>query len=173
MKFNEIQQFTSNGHYAADVAWVQMLDALDRYVKMGLSMNPDFQRGHVWDESKQIAFVEFMLRGGKSAGNIYFNHPGWQSSYKGVFVLVDGKQRLEAARRFLLDEFPVFGHVRSEFQGRMPYSVGFKFCVNNLKTREQVLQWYLDLNTGGVVHTSDEIEKVQNLLAEEKDHNRP
>jgi hypothetical protein len=33
----------------------------------------------------------------------------------------------------------------------------FVFAVNDLPTRAAVLQWYLDLNTGGVVHTSHEI----------------
>jgi hypothetical protein len=43
----------------------------------------------------------------------------------------------------------------------------FDFIVNDLRTRKEVLQWYLDLNTGGTIHTSDEIEKVKRLLAAE------
>jgi hypothetical protein len=39
--------------------------------------------------------------------------------------------------------------------------------VNELKTRREVLQWYLDLNAGGVVHTTKEIERVRELLAKE------
>ena len=33
---------------------------------MGLQFNPDFQRGHVWTEGQQIAFMEFLLKGGKT-----------------------------------------------------------------------------------------------------------
>ena len=43
----------------------------------GLDLNPDFQRGHVWDEAKQIAFVEFCLCGGQSSRDILFNQAGW------------------------------------------------------------------------------------------------
>jgi hypothetical protein len=40
--------------------------------------------------------------------------------------------------------------------------------VNDLKTREEVLQWYLDLNSGGVVHTEEELNRVREMLEKEK-----
>lgn len=40
--------------------------------------------------------------------------------------------------------------------------------VNNLKTREEVLQWYIDFNAGGTVHSKEEIDRVKKLLEEEK-----
>ena len=46
--------------------------------KFGLELNLDFQRGNVWTEEQQIAFVEFMLRGGKSSMVIYSNCPQFQ-----------------------------------------------------------------------------------------------
>ena len=36
--------------------------------------------------------------------------------------------------------------------------------INNLKTRGQVLEWYLQLNDRGVVHTKEELDKVRRLL---------
>ncbi len=70
---------------------------------------------------------------------------------------------------FLGNEVPVFGgYVYSDFGDKLRVILPrLKLHVNNLKTRAEVLQWYLDLNTGGVVHTSAEIEKVQRLLTEE------
>jgi hypothetical protein len=137
----------------------------------GLDLNPDFQRGHVWSEEKQISYVEFCLRGGQSARDILFNHPNWQGSYIGQMVLVDGKQRLEAVRKFLRNELPVFGHTIDEYEDKVimlrSSNANFIFKVNNLKTRKEVLQWYLDINTGGVVHTEKEIEKVKKLLEKE------
>jgi hypothetical protein len=40
--------------------------------------------------------------------------------------------------------------------------------MTDSKTRAEVLQWYLDLNTGGVVHTDEEIAKVERMLEAEK-----
>jgi len=169
MKFKDIPQFTQNGNYRADTSLWDLIYTMDCYQEnYGLDMNPDFQRGHVWDQEKQVKFMEFILRGGKSARMIYLNHPNWMRSFKGNFVLVDGKQRLEAALKFMNNELPIFnGNYFKDFIDSLHFSVGFTFCVNNLKTRKEVLQWYLDLNTGGVVHTDKEIRRVYNLLEKE------
>ena len=36
--------------------------------------------------------------------------------------------------------------------------------VNNLKTKKEVLQWYIDMNAGGTPHTTKEIERVKKLI---------
>ena len=43
----------------------------------------------------------------------------------------------------------------------------FVFKINDLATRKEVLQWYLDLNEGGVMHTEEEINKVRIMLNDE------
>ena len=75
---------------------------------------------------------------------------------------------------FLDDKIPVFGHYLSEYTDevdrRLVLGMGgvtLEMNVNNLQTRREVLQWYLDLNDGGVVHSSDEIERVRKLLVAE------
>jgi len=172
-RFEDVPQFTRDAPYAVDVGWDYLKDHLESHgAGNELDLDPDFQRGHVWSEDKRIAFVEFVLRGGTSARNLYFNCPGFAHGRLGNYVLVDGKQRLQAALDFLDDKIKVFGgHVRSEFIDRLDImTVRFRWNVNDLKTRAELLQWYLDLNTGGVVHTSDEINKVKKLLA--KEHKR-
>lgn len=84
-----------------------------------------------------------------------------------VSVLVDGKQRITAVLKFLRDEVPVFGgHVASQIEG-LPYldaRVHFIFSINTLQTRAEVLAWYLELNSGGVVHSREELDRVAQLL---------
>lgn len=168
MRFKDIPQFTREGSYEVDFELDRIEHTIDRYKsEYNLDMDPDFQRGHVWTEEKQIAYIEFILRGGRSARVIYFNCPGWMGNFDGPFVLVDGKQRLQAALRFVRGEIPAFGLYLSQYSDTPPHTAGFRFNINNLKTRRQVLQWYLDLNTGGVIHTTEEIEKVRRLLAAE------
>jgi len=137
----------------------------------GLELDPDFQRTHVWTLDKQIAYVEFIMRGGQSSKDIYFNHSSWQREYKPEhkLTLVDGKQRIESVRAFMRNELPAFGYLRNEYTDRMPtMQYDFIVHVNNLPTRKMVLQWYLDLNSGGVVHTQEELDKVRALLEKEK-----
>jgi len=171
LRFQDVPQFTREAFYAVDVPWAYLEEHIRHADKEdALNLDPDFQRGHVWSDDKRREFVEFVLRGGNSAKNLYFNCPGFSAGELGDYVLVDGKQRLTAARMFMRDEIKVFGgHVYSDFTDKLRFTgPGFKWHVNDLKTRAEVLQWYLDLNTGGVVHTDDEISKVKAMLKAER-----
>lgn len=169
-RFRDIPQFVQWGSYSVDVSWLQLEDTLQQIAAgQDFQMDPDFQRAHVWTEPQQISYVEFVMRGGRSSLNILWNCPDWPNVRPGAaMVLVDGKQRLQAARRFMADDLPVFGRKLSEYEdGLRPLRTRFMFYINGLKTRAEVLQWYLDLNRGGTIHTDDEIEKVRKLLAAE------
>ena len=174
MKFSDIPQFTHSGSYQIDVPLDFILRNLDSYKKHdNLQMNPDFHRGNVWTEEQQIKYLEFFFRGGKSANVIYFNCPSYgrvtdKCDYPDM-VLVDGLQRLTAFIRFLNNEIPIFGTFYKDFEDspRMSNSM-LKFNINDLQTRAEVLRWYIEMNSGGVVHSSEEIERVKELLRQEE-----
>jgi len=172
-KFKDIPRFVRSGgyevHHSIDFAIQKIEEFQSKDELSALDMDPDFQRGHVWSTEQQVAWLEFFMRGGVTGNVIYFNHPGWQGDYKGEFVIVDGKQRLEAIRRFIYNEIAVFGSYRKEFTDSIwSFCPSIKFNINTLKTRKEVLQWYLDLNSGGTPHSSDEILRVKLLLEKEK-----
>lgn len=167
-KFRDIPQFPTI-HYVVDVSFYDLPGQIDKYVHdYGLELNPDFQRGHVWNTEQQRLFVEFMLSGGESGRNIFFNHPGWMGSFAGDFVCVDGLQRITAMLRFLEDRLKVFGYYYSEYEDSLGFTSGFKFHIAKLQTRAEVLQWYIQFNTGGTVHTTAEINRVKELLKQEQ-----
>ena len=117
-RFRDIPQYTGNGYCKVLLPIVDLEEQLARYIQMGLQLNLDFQRGHVWGECRQVAFVEHVLRGGKN-NLIRANHPDWQRNYtEGEFVLVDGLQRLIAVLRFVRGEetAEVLGSVDNSFQ---------------------------------------------------------
>lgn len=179
MKIADIKKFYPI-HYCVHTPWSGIERTLEEWNdrkglpgSLGLNLDPDFQRGHVWTEDKQIAYVEYCLREGVYSRTLLFNHPNWDGSYAGEMVLVDGKQRLEAVRKFMRNELAVFGGNRlNDFDDPKRLLRGngayFMFGVNRLKTRREVLEWYLQINTGGVVHTAEEIAKVEAMLAAEK-----
>ena len=189
MKFADIKKFTPSPGYAVHVDWKYLEPHLVEWGQeknnelgpnAGVDLDPDFQRAHVWTEQQQVAYVEYILHGGVSGRDIYFNCKGWGRGYEGPFVLVDGKQRLEAVRKFLRDELTIFKDLRhpqgyaasgvkfSDFTDRLPFQAMFIFHVNDLKKRADVLRWYLEMNTGGTVHSSEEISKVQRMLESAK-----
>lgn len=172
-RFSDIPQLTKQGSWECDFplddVWLQIEKWQRDEMGGGLDINPDFQRGHVWTEAQQVAWLEFFLRGGKTGRVLYFNHVGWMRDWRGPFVIVDGKQRLEAIRRFLHNEIVVFGSHYREFTDRLRIIQTMKINVNDLNTRAEVLQWYIEFNAGGTPHTEREIDRVRGLLEAEKD----
>ena len=192
MKFKDIPMLTRSGSYEVNVPLDLLEDHIKRYQEEhepGLQMNPDFQRGHIWTESQQVAYVEFFLRGGMSSRVIYLNNPIWgnfnKEGHKYIdFVLVDGLQRLTALLRFVRGELSVFGYRalpkgatrpggkagKVFFEDRLRMSSAcdnLKININNLQTRKAVLQWYLEMNSGGTPHTTAELDKVRGMLEQE------
>ena len=173
IRANNIPELIPTGSYWINSHLEFLKDTIDRYVKeYGLNLNPDFQRHHVWTMEQRIRYVEFTLQGGKSSP-IYFNHENWMGSGEGEMVVVDGKQRLTSLLMFLNNEFQVLKELDTEGFGF--YAREFDFIpndiiivINDLPTREKVLQWYLQINKGNVAHTIEEIEKVEDMLRELK-----
>jgi uncharacterized protein with ParB-like and HNH nuclease domain len=168
-------QFIRDGNYEVDYEIHRLWDWVEKQMNERhegmavLNIDPDFQRPHVWKERQQRMWLEFILRGGKTGRVFYFNHPSWMRGYnKGEFVLVDGKQRLEALRKWMANEIKVFGSYKSEYTDN-PAMVGntLKVNVNSLPTKADVLRWYLQMNGGGTPHKPSELKKVIDILKEE------
>lgn len=187
MRFQDIET-VYNPHNGADHDWQYLEEWLRKAQELGLNLDPDFQRGHVWTEAQQIAYVENVLRDGMAGRTIFINRGPWcwrskadnklrigspandsDASWQGYhqYVLVDGKQRLTAILRFLRNEIPAFGHFRCEYTDRLPSQAQVRIAFGEFRKRADILSWYLDLNAGGVVHSEDEIERVRGLLRDE------
>jgi len=172
--FRDIPQFTREGGYAVDYPIHSLVKWIFTQVnEESLNLCPDFQRGHVWTEKQQIRYLEFLLRGGKTGRDLYFNCPSWQAPVAcgeyNDFVCVDGLQRITAITRFVNNELPVFGSYFSEYEDKRWLTIHstVRVHVNDLKTRREVINWYLEMNTGGTPHTDAEIERVRALLEQE------
>lgn len=146
-RYRDIPQFIQHGQYEVDVSPDRLIKNIDEFVvEHNLQLDPDFQRGHVWNAQQQMAFIEFFLRGGKTAKVVYLNFPSWKRNATtdyDDFVVVDGKQRLEAWRKFFNNEIKAFGAYAKDFTDSLRH------------------------NSGGVVHTDEEIDRVKKLLKKE------
>ena len=168
MKFTEIPKFTRTATYHVDILLEDLQEWSEKKEKLNLQLNPDFQRGHVWVKAQQIEYVEYLLQGGSSGREIYLNHPGGMNAGIGDFVCVDGLQRITACLAFLNDEIPACGLLCSEFEDDVRMAdVSLSVNINDLQTRKEVLTWYIEMNSGGTIHTELEINKVKSLLSNE------
>jgi len=168
MKYSDIPQFLKF-NYEIDAEWDYLETILKGYEEdEGLDLNPDFQRAHIWTEKQQVDYIEYVLKGGEVGKQIIFNNEGGRLNW-GRLTLIDGKQRLEAARKFMRDKLRVFGCFYSEITGRRRLlHASFKFRMCCLTTREEILQLYLNINAGGTPHTKEELDKVRKMLKKEK-----
>ncbi len=166
-RLRDIPQFPRAG-YTVNVSWDDIELHLDRNHEPRIDLEPDYQRGHVWSQEQQIAYVEYGLMGGESSMVLTTNCPGWMVDFRGPYELVDGLQRVTAVRQFINDEIPAFGRFYSQFQDKLTMmSPSFQWRVLSLPTRAEVLKLYLLLNAGGVVHSPTELKRVKALLAKE------
>lgn len=168
-KFN----FTRS-NYSVTMPWSSIEGWLnDRTLPKTIELIPDFQRGIVWTDTECSAFLEYYLAGGAANNIIYWNCPGWMTSFKGPLQLVDGLQRITAVRKLLDNKIPIFGYYYNQITGPKPLTLDWAFIwhVNNLPTREQVLNWYLALNHTGRPHHKSEIERIQLLIELERQKN--
>ena len=173
MKFSNIPQLIPDGGYEVNMP----LDSLDEKLNKWetnpnflLNLNPDFQRGHVWNDKQRRAYVEYFLQGGRSGMVVYFNKPSWANSASTSyddFVIVDGLQRLTALRLFMTNKLRVYGCLYREFDQTIEQcrnADSLRFNINSLQTRAQVLNWYYQMNSGGTPHSAKELARVKALL---------
>jgi uncharacterized protein with ParB-like and HNH nuclease domain len=170
--FDSIKVLPRSG-YCVAMGWEYLKKWLkEQEEELGLQLNPDFQRGHVWTSEQQIKFIEYCLQEGKSALNVYFNYPGWMGDWgkhRGYndFVCVDGLQRITAVFDFLDNKVPVFGDFYYKDFDYLSLSTAIlNINIATLRTEKEILEWYLAINAGGTVHSTDELTKVENMIKE-------
>lgn len=171
MKWNEIPKFREFGIInPTNFGFVSYVDFVNEQVKnYDLQLNPEFQRGHVWTLEQQEQYIEFILRGGKSGRDFYFN---WNRKTN-EYVCVDGLQRTTAFMKFIAGDIMAFGQCYNEFGFTKRETGGnplpeFRVNVymNYLENKKEILKWYIDMNAGGTPHTNDEIERVKKMILE-------
>lgn len=170
-----IPRLTNDPSYRCDVPLMDLADYISKLVSQGLDLDPEFQRGHVWNQEQRVRWVEYLLKSGRVHPNhpILLNHTNWLVGERedGDFVLVDGKQRLTATLDFLSGKFSIFhgfdgnpnGWLASDIPIREMRTCHLTIAINTLETRKDVLSWYLELNEGAVAHSTSEIERVRKL----------
>jgi len=162
-RFRDIPQITL-ARYKVDIMWKYLQEWIDEH---DTDMDPDYQRGYIWSISQKERYIEWIIRGGQSGKDIYFNHPGWFKKWDGRMEVVDGKQRISAALEFLDNKVKAFGYYLNQYADKLDHlTCSFHVHVLDLEDRKELLQWYIDMNDGGTVHTDEDINKVKSLLNE-------
>lgn len=159
--------------YAVDVDWRDLEHHIAREIEAGLNIEPEFQRAHVWTEAQQRAFVEYNIRGGETGKTILFGTTNWHAFPVEGYTILDGKQRMEAARKFYRGDLRVFpdaerpeGYALQDIDGPFRFfQCTFRWQVVEVVDIQAAIRLYLDINTAGTPHTAEEIDRVRAMLA--------
>lgn len=129
---------------------------------------PEWQRGHVWTEEQQIAYIEYCLtaplQGGSATELILAEiQSGHGENYSVKVFLVDGLQRTTAVKRFLKGEITAFGRKVDDYLyvGRF---MDFRVHKLQVKSEQEAMKLYLALNGTGTPHTKEELNRVKSML---------
>ncbi len=167
MHFRDIPQYP-RAHYQVHVSLDYLAEHVKQYAEdSGFTMDPEYQRGHVWTMEQRSRYVEHVLQGGETGLEVIVNvrnfHSINSSKPRGVAEVLDGKQRLTTLLMFMRDEVRAFGRLASEYEGK-PRNCHVVWKVVDLNPLE-VMRLYVMLNAGGNAHTKEEIDRVRALIA--------
>jgi hypothetical protein len=142
-------------------------------VKHGVQLTPDFQRGRVWTEEQQVHYIQNVLRGLVDDGGltIRFNCPSWKedqaddSDLLDQVACIDGLQRLTAILEFVQGDIDVFGYQAYQLpMARIMRDHQLVIKMYDFQYKSDLLNYYLDINSGGTPHTQEELDRVKGLL---------
>lgn len=143
---------------------------IHRYYSFGVNMDPDYQRGYVWDQEDK----EFLI-------NSIFNHieigrfAFVKLDYADVsktgngFEIMDGKQRLNALIEFYENRFPYQGYYYNDLSSTdQRCFLNHTVVMGDLEhaDRATILGCFLKLNRCGRIMDKSHLTKVEDMLAQ-------
>lgn len=134
-------------------------------------LTPDFQRSNdCWSREQQISYIENVFRG-IAPTELKFNSDNYNLNDPALpenFVCIDGLQRITAILSFLNEEYAIFSGkiTASSLKGTTfdPKLFRLQIKMYNFTERNDLLNFYIKLNSGGTVHTSEEIDRVKQMI---------
>lgn len=99
MRWDDVPKFLHGGDYGVDLPH----DCVEGWIdsknhSWGIDLDPDFQRGHVWNDEQRRLYVEYISRGGTAQRTLYWNSPSFRgpaakhADLDCRLILVDGKR---------------------------------------------------------------------------------
>jgi hypothetical protein len=146
------------------------VSAVLRYYRSGELRIPDYQRPLVWSDRQQAEFVGALLEGGPTPA-IFIREVDGQHGFEDE--LVDGQQRINALVRWEDGDIPAILPSQNRCVWKKDldwpgWRLNVCFPTGRFQgTRAEALSIYLAINTKGVPHTQEELDRVRDLLAEE------
>ena len=172
MRYDSITKIESICKINDEVGLSKIKEQLNVYrEKYGLNLESGIWEGDgYWSIERSRRYLEYIMRGGKEGKDIYFNMMRHESGAS--LMCIDGRKRLIAIENYLnnIDNYTLFGgHYWREFSEEdekvIDEKVKITIHINELSTRKEMINWYIDLNYANF--SDEDMDKVNNLLLTE------
>lgn len=148
---------------------------LKSFLKDFIDDSPVYQRGLVWTLEQKQAFIIalYEFRTTLEVVTTYLEDDVISDDFSNKWVIIDGKQRLNAIREFLEGEFAVDGYLfkdlpeeEQNFLQYLSIKVTRIYVGNNFAplTLDDQIRWFLWLNDTGTPVSKEHLAKVRNMV---------
>lgn len=161
--------FNTNGDIRMNFTMRDLEDLLYKKYHFGLDMEPDYQRGYEWTLEDKQKLIDSIFKN-VEIGKFAFIHNGYKHDSPYLYQILDGKQRLNAILEFYENRFTYNGLYFYQLSLRdQHWFERYPITVAEAQdlTREQILRYFLNLNTGGRQISMEHLAKVALMLEEE------
>ena len=152
--------------YITDVAAYTIDTWISFFERKKLDLNAEYQREYVWKEKQQQEFLNAIVKGMPLSAIS-------AAKDEGVFQyeIVDGKQRLTTLQLFVTDQITIELEDEKVFFSQLSPAEQNSFLNFSLPMillqkadRQTRIQYFININFGGVPQSEDHHQKVRNLL---------
>jgi len=164
---NREVSFYGKDKYPVQISDTLLSDLFGKVFHFGCDMNPDYQRGNVWDDKDKESLLDSIFNHIR-IGTFCFNRRDYNE--KLLYEVIDGKQRMATLIDFRLDKFRYRGKLWSELSPRdRGHIKNYNIGIISLQeaSKKEIYQYFLKLNTGGRRQDPNHINYVKELLKNE------
>ena len=141
----------------------------------GIDLNPDYQRGTVWNEAQKVALIDSVFKN-IDIGKFTIIKRKWGDNPNKpetpfMYEMLDGKQRLTALFEFRTSQFlykGMFFHQMNPFDRNHFKHYPVSYAETEPLTDEQKYRYFLKLNTTGTPVDKQHMRKVRELWLKEQ-----
>lgn len=137
-------------------------DLFMKAYKWGVDFEPEYQREYVWDIEDKVLLIDSIFNNIDIGKFVFINIDN--KSNKFSYEVLDGKQRMDAILGFYEDRFPYQGKYFSDLSRKdKRHFKNYSISIAEIKdiTKEQILRYFLMVNTTGKVMRKEHLDKVR------------
>lgn len=138
---------------------------LTTFYHFGIDMNPDYQRGNVWELEDKVKLIDSIFKN-IDIGKFVLIHKPYKED-DASYEMLDGKQRTNAIVEFYENRFSYKGLFFKDLSyGDQDYFENFPIAWGDIReiTQKQKYEYFLKLNVSGKPQDVNQIYYVNSLL---------